>query len=561
MIGCGAQCRPGAAVVGEASCLALVQVVGAAALAARVPAAFARAEVVLRQAVDAVAADAGGRIVPSSTRGLLVQFDEPAPALRFACRLQEVLVDADWPATLLVRPEAAVERGEGIVLFRGPRVRVALHRGRAELEQAIGIEGPAVYQIARIASIAHGGQVVMSSELHDALPPVAGVVIRPLGPHVLDGVDGESELHEAQPSLLADRTFPELASQSHRRSNLPTGEEGASGRFGDLGALTELLAFGVRVVSITGPTGVGKSVLLRQFARARMVDPRFTGGTWLARLEASSVGALVRSVGWALGVPLDEAASPEAAIDQLRFALTARGRLLVAIDGYGTLDPQGVGVVDRWSRAASLLTLVVGTERRLAIDGEVAYELRPLPIPMGDNLRNADAVRLYANHARGVDEDFAVEDPAVVAQLVERMKGRPLPVRLLAGFVDRLPPDQQLDRVVAGSLDARGLLDLLLDLLDPEETAVLLAGSALRGSFDVRAIDDLGSDPLPVVVRLERRGLVRAHPDLGAPQVHRYAVDTRIREHVLSRLPPEDRQVLGERRAHQLVRWCERLAQ
>lgn len=542
--------------------LALVQVPGATALRARVPAALARGELLLRQSARAAADELGGAAVVSSASGLLFSFPAGDRAARFAAALHVGLLGADWPPTLLVRPEAAAERGpDGRLLYRGLRARIALHRaGTADLDEVVHLvaDGSATYQVARIAAAAHGGQTLASDVFVGDLPVDERARCRDLGAHALPGVDGESRLFEFVPEALAGRAFPEISTQTTRRSNVASFGGALHGRHGDLGALSELLSLGVRAVAVIGEAGVGKSLLVRQFARARTADPRFHGGTWLVSADGGTVAALVRAVGWGLGIVLDEAVDPASAVHQLGHALAARGPALLVIDGLLDPEPDAMHAIDGWLRVATQLTVVVNAMSRTALRGEVHYEVRPLLEPTAEEARNNDAVRMYAAHARAVDEDFALEDPSIVARLVDRLGGRPAPLRFLAGFVDRLPPDAQLPLVPEEGWPLDKLIDELLERLDAQEAAILLAASALPGSFDAASLGDVGTAPLVVLERLERRGLIRSQPDVGAFHVHRYQVDERVRARVLARLPAEDARHLAAQRAKVVLDACER---
>jgi tetratricopeptide (TPR) repeat protein len=556
----------------DLACLALVQVVGAAGLRARVPAALARGEVLLDGLALQLAAASGGQIQPSSARGWLYRFERVVDALRFSLRLQLDALALEWPATLLVRPEAAEERSpDGRLLHRGLRPRVAIHVGRVLTRNAITV-GPGVSHVARIVAAAHGGQVIASDvaweQARGELPGAA--VVRDLGAHVLVGVDGESRLIQVLPEALDARAFPEAGTQRTRRSNVPPADEVGFGRHGDLAAISELVGLGVRAVSVVGPHGVGKSRLIRHFALARAGDARFPGGVWSCRVEEPSLGALGRAISWAMRIPLDEAftSAPGSregpslgpSVEQLGHALAARGPLLLVLDGLGDPPPEIVAAVDSWLRTAPKLTCVMNVERCLRLRGEVTYEVRPLAIAGKESGRHAEAVRIYTNHARGVDEDFSIEDPAGLAELVGLVGGLPFALRLLAGMVDRLPIDQQLARLRSGEMSAENLIGPILDLLDHDEWRVLVACSALPGSFDVTLLDDLGTESFLLVSRLERRGLLRSQVDFGAPQMQRYLVEQQVRAQVLGRLPEEERLALQERRATALVRACEPLA-
>jgi tetratricopeptide (TPR) repeat protein len=556
----------------DLACLVLVQVVGASGLRARVPAALTRGEVLLDGLALQLAAASGGQIQPSSARGWLYRFGKVVDALRFALRLQLDSLALEWPATLLVRPEAAEERSpDGRLLHRGLRPRVAIHVGRVLTRNAITV-GPGVSHVARLVAAAHGGQVIASDvaweQVRGELPGAA--VVRDLGAHVLVGVDGEARLIQVLPEALDARAFPEPGTQRTRRSNVPPADEVGFGRHGDLAAISELVGLGVRLVSVIGPPGVGKSRLIRHFALARAGDARFPGGVWSCRVEGPTLGALGRAISWAMRIPLDEAFAPAQSnrdglslglsVEQLGQALAARGPLLLVLDGLGDPPAELVAAVDSWLRTAPKLTCVMNVERCLRLRGEVTYEVRPLVIMGKDSGRHAEAVRIYTNHARGVDEDFSVEDPASLAELVGLVGGLPFALRLLAGMADRLPIDQQLARLRAGEMSTENLIGPILDLLDQDEWRVLVACSALPGSFDVTLLDDLGEESFLLVERLERRGLLRSQVDFGAPQMQRYLVEQQVRALVLGRLPEDERLALKERRATALVRACEPLA-
>lgn len=551
------QIRPTSATDPVTACLALAQVVGVEALHARVPAALARGLAMVEAAAARAAAETRGVRVPCSAQGIVAWFEDPLDAVRFAMRLQTDLLGLDWPPTLLVRPEAAEERGpDGRLLFRGLRVRIAVHRGQVLREQDGAVSGPAVYQVARVATATSGGQVVVSDAAWRRLRgafPVASVV-RDLGSHALTGVDGESRLLQILPEGLDRRVFPEIAAQDVRRSNLAAPDDALVGRQGDLTALGELVAMGVRLVTVLGPAGVGRSRLCRQFARGRLADGPPAGGVWLCRPSEPTLAGLVRAISQAIGVPLDESPSPVDAVERIAHAFGARGDLLLVVDGISAGEAVAAAV-EGWLRRAPRLVLVVNADRRLGVRGEIAYAVAPLPLPAADAARHADAVRLYAARARAIDEDFVFEDLAVVAEIVERVGGLPQAIRLLAGVVDRLPPAAQVERLRAGDLHPDRLVASILELLDPEERRVLAACSALPGSFETVALDEPGVEP--VIERLERRGLVRPAGDAAAPGIGRRLVDEPVRAFALQVVPLEERTALTERRAARLVRMLE----
>ncbi|MCA9491439.1 MAG: tetratricopeptide repeat protein [Myxococcales bacterium] len=561
-----------------AACLALVQVVDEAALRNRVPTALARGLELVRSAIVATAGATHGSLVPTVARGTLVMFEECADAIGFAIELQRALLDLEWPPTLLVRPEAAAERGPSQqVLHRGLRIRVALHRGRSTQGPDGRLGGAGVYHVARAISVTAGGQVLMTEALWRrwrGLLPGTGkaderraVVLRDLGEHTLPGVDGAGRLLQVLPEELDARRFPDLDRADSGTSRLIVSEEPILGRQTDLSALQELVVLGIRLVSIVGPVGVGKSRLCRQFAQTRSGDERFPGGVWFVRPGEPRVEAVVRAVANVLGVPLDEAKTLSEAVHRVGYALSYRGRMLLVLDHLplqGT-DADLPTLLDTWMRTARHASFVLHTDIRWGLPGEVAYVVRPLPSPTADTARHADAVRMFATRARMVDGDFSLDDPTIVAEITALVGGLPLSIRMLAGFVDRVPAEQQLELIRVGQLDPDDLLTGILHHLDPAERRVLATCCALPGSFEagLLGVRDERGEPVPsedVLEMLLRRGLLRRATDPEAPQIVRYAVERDVRNHVLADLPMEELRSLRDLRSRTLVAACERWA-
>lgn len=588
------------------SCLALVQVVGASALRARVPAALARSEALVRTCVRETLAEAGGVEVASPAQGQMGWFPDVLSGVRFALALQSALLSQPWPTTLLLRPEAnEIRSDDGTLLFRGPRVRIGVHLGNVLREEG-RVRGPAVYHVARIAGVAHGGQNVVSEaawlRLRGGLP--GAVVLRDLGAHRVTGVDGARRLFQVLPAELDRRDFPEPTSQGVRHSNLAP-EEDFVGRQQDMAALVELAGLGVRLITVLGEEGTGTSRLCRQLAQVRRAEADLAGGVWLATAPAPSVAGVVGCIAEALSVGLADAAVEEDAVRRIGYALATRGRTLVVLDGLTSPEP-GVGrAVEAWMRLAPATTFVVASDARLRIRGEVAYALGPLGMPdAGVSARHADAVRMFASRARAISATFSVGSGDEIAQLVAAVGAYPRTIRLLAGIADRVPvhaqrealgglaPPTSVPRALglttgAASISLAAVQVLAWDALTPEERSVLAVCAMHRGSFeaielppglpgvgaqqvlleagDEAAAEGEGAEELEIVPpkdihevleSLDRRGWLRVAPDPSASGVLRYAVAPDVRRFVRRRYPPEGILKIERERDASLIREC-----
>ncbi|MEE1826054.1 regulator [Streptomyces sp. BE20] len=201
------------------------------------------------------------------------------------------------------------------------------------------------------------------------------------------------------------------------------------GRQPELTELARLLA-GQRLVTVTGPGGVGKSRLaLRAAARA---GGAFPDGTWLVEVAPVQDRQLLgHAVLEALRLTDGTARSP---LEVLTEQLVGR-RLLLVLDGCEHLAEACAELVRALLRALPGLRVLTTSRVALRTAGEHLLTLAPLPV--GPVLPGAlpDAVRLFEDRARAVVPSFEVtaESAETIAQLCRRLDGIPLAVELAAG--------------------------------------------------------------------------------------------------------------------------------
>jgi predicted ATPase/DNA-binding CsgD family transcriptional regulator len=217
------------------------------------------------------------------------------------------------------------------------------------------------------------------------------------------------------------------------------------GRGGDVRRLDGLLGEH-RLVTVTGPGGVGKTRLAGEVAR--QVAGRFADGVWLVELAAVQDAAQVpRAVAAALRV---QQAPGELLLQSLAGAL-ARQQLLLVLDNCEHVLTAVAELCAALLTAADDLTVMATSREPVGLAGEVRLRLRPLPLPdpgippgMG-----VPAVALFVDRARQADPEFALdgETGPMVAELVARMDGMPLAIELAAARVEALGLAQMLDRM------------------------------------------------------------------------------------------------------------------
>lgn len=337
-----------------------------------------------------------------------------------------------------------------------------------------------------------------------------------------------------------------------------------SGRDQELDRAAVLLGGAARLVTFTGPAGVGKSWTARELKR-RLV----TGRGWRAVTVhvdcARGFTELMAVVAASLGMP----ASGGALGDRLARAL-AEGAHLLLLDGCESLmgTPHPVGqLLD----LAPTARIVATSLRPLQVDGEQVVGLDPFRVPPRaagpDELRDCAAVRLFCRTAAQTHHRFDTHeaDVAAIAELCRRVHGLPLAIEIMASRVAEQPPGAMVEYLDSGHeftyqhtriSDPRHLslttaLRWSYSMLDPTAALLLRRMSvfAAPATLDMLAVvvpDGGESEMLDAISALVDHRLASAHPGPGEPA---FALVDLVREFAAERLVDEGEQA-GAEEAH-----------
>jgi predicted ATPase/class 3 adenylate cyclase len=407
------------------------------------------------------------------------------------------------PAAIAAAAEAQQLLGAGPV-----RVRMGIHTGTPYVTDE-GYVGPDVHRAARIAAAGHGGQILVSSSTASLVDAYS---LRDLGEHRLKDLAAPERIFQ-----FGGEAFPPLTSL--QQTNLPIPATPFLGRQRELGEVTALLGSeGVRLLTLTGPAGAGKTRLALQ-AAAEASD-RYPDGVFWVPLAELRDSKLV----------LEVAAQALEGRDVLADRIADR-RLLLMLDNFEHLidaAPKLTGLL----AACPNLQLLVTSRERLRLVGEQAYAV--------PTLEPQDASELFTARAQAVDPRF--EPRPIIAELCSRLDNLPLALELAAARIPVLSLEQLLDHL-SKRLDLlkagrgvdprqqtlRATIEWSYDLLVEEERLLLDRLSVFLGGCTLVTAEEVCDADVDTVQLLIDKSLLRR-------QGHRFWMLETIREYAAERL-------------------------
>jgi predicted ATPase/class 3 adenylate cyclase len=514
---------------------------GSTALVRRLGERYGEALSAQRALLRAAFGSFGGRELSTEGDSFFVVFESAIAAVGCCVAGQRALAGRDWPG------------GETV------RVRMGLHSGEPTRHEDnyVGLD---VHRAARIAAVAHGGQVVLSDATRHLVESrlAADVSLHDLGWHRLKDIEAPERIHQLVVAGLPDR-FPPLKSLG-APSRLPVPMTPLVGREPDLEQVLATLAGpGIRLVTLTGTGGVGKTRL--SLAAAAALDEDFPHGVFFIPLAAvRDAGVMWKTIADTLDVAGDGPAA-----DAVTGYLADRRALLV-LDNLEQLDG-AAGVVAGLLEAAPGLVVLATSRRPLHLPGERELPVPPLQVPREASVVEVSAsgaARLFVQQASMSRPGFAITaaNAADVAAICERLDGLPLAIELAAARVRLLAPRALLARL-GHSIDLaaadvgqssrqqtlRNAIAWSYDLLTPDLAEAFRRAGVFAGGCDLDALAavaapepgpdaqgarGVGADPLDLAAGLLDVSLVTVTD--GADGEPRVGMLETIREYALERL-------------------------
>src|SRR5487761_39132 len=332
------------------------------------------------------------------------------------------------------------------------------------------------------------------------------------------------------------------------------------GREDELGDIRGSLA-GCRLLTLTGPGGVGKTRLAIAAAHSASTAGQFPAGVFWVELALVDDPAMVpRIVADRLGVP--DASGQDAA--HAIAAHIAGHPVLLVLDNCEHLVAETAGLTEFLLGACPVLTVLATSREPLGVEGELNWGVPPLSLPTPvlapSALDGSDAVRLFEQRARLVRPSFQLSDDnaAAVARICGRLDGLPLAIELAAARMRTLSPAQLAQRlddifaVLAGGgrsaparhRTLRATLDWSHHMLAADERTVFRRLAEFAGGFTLDAAEQVAAGDgisagamLELLTRLADKSLLQVDHDAGHDgQASRYRLLATIRDYAAERL-------------------------
>lgn len=327
-----------------------------------------------------------------------------------------------------------------------------------------------------------------------------------------------------------------------RVGNLPFTTSSLVGRDLDLSTLQRILVQGrIRLITLTGPGGVGKTRLALAAAEAQRAS--FPDGCYFVPLAPITDPDLVLST---IAKTIDVNEIPGQPLWLTLQTFLRDKVMLLVLDNFEHVLAACTDVVNLL-QGASRLTILATSRIPLHLQGEHEYEVHPLAVPARTEADHAtllqyDAVRLFIERAQAIKGNFhfANGQTAAIADICARLDGLPLAIELAAARVKILEPkallqrlDRRLPMLTGGANDLpdrhrtlRATIDWSYNLLEPEEQTLFARLAVFAGGCSLEAIEevcnaaaDLSLPVLDLVQSLVNKSMLQqVHDQQGEPR-------------------------------------------
>lgn len=359
----------------------------------------------------------GGFVVKHTGDGVFAIFEDGDP-LRGAITVQSKIFEEDWGN-----------------IEHDIRIRIALHSGIAEM-RGDDYFGADVNKTSRLLNVGWGGQILITDEVLSCCELPENAETRDHYVHVLKDLNEPIRVYGLIHPDLQLTEFPPLRSLSSHPNNLPLQPTQFIGRKEEIEAISRILDKHTRkILTLTGPGGIGKTRLAIQVAAERAND--YADGVCFVPLESlDSSEHVVQSIADSLRLNFHNKIDPkEQLVDFLRGK-----EILLVIDNFEHVI-EASSLISEIFYAAPLVTMLLTSREVLNLHGEWVVEIQGLPIASESQSESLDeeegAVSLFIESAKRLKPNFDVSDEGMrdIIDICRSVEGIPLGIELAASWI------------------------------------------------------------------------------------------------------------------------------
>lgn len=378
--------------------------------------------------------------------------------------------------------------------------------------------GLGVHRAARICSAAHGGQVLVSRATRDLLRDegAAGELLE-LGSFPLKDFPEPDKLYQVTGTGLR-RDFPPLRVGGLPEFPQSSGAARLFGRDAEIRDVVDCLLSGQRLVTLTGPGGVGKTKLAQAVSQ-QLLGAFQDGAVFVDLSSVTDPQLIVAAIAAAVGIDEGKGLS-------LNGFLRNR-RLLVVLDNFEQVI-DGANTIPPFLDSAPGVSMLVTSREALHLVAEQVYPLAPLALG-GDRdnteaLLASPAVALFGARAHAADRQFSLDASTLpfVSDICHRLDGLPLAIELAAARVAVLTLEEMSQRLddplaflvskerdrPARQRTLRDTIEWSYGLLSDDEQRAYRSLAAFYGGFTLAAADAVAGVDLDTLASLMDKGLL-----------------------------------------------------
>lgn len=371
-----------------------------------------------------------GKVVDTAGDGFFCVFDSATEAVSSAIEIMKCINRMQWPDNATVK------------------IRTGIHTGEAKITEN-GYVGYDIHIASRIMSSGHGGQILLSDTAFNIVKNnlISEADSKFLGEYNLKDLNYPQKIYQIN-YAGSEIDYPELNTATAAISNLPSDIVKLIGREKDIDYIISSFRNKERMITITGPGGMGKTSLALNVCQE--MKNEFNNGVYYVDLSSVfDISLVAESIAFSMNLN-EKYYSNES---NLTGYLKTKNVLLL-LDNFEQISGTPALIVNMLSECPEL-KLLITSRIPLNLKFEKEYSLSPLSLPNLkspadiENLMSSDAIKLFIDRAVRVLPAFKATDSnaSAIAAICIQLDGIPLAIELACARLKLFTPQQLLQKL------------------------------------------------------------------------------------------------------------------